>query len=130
LAEDASRERHLLRVLGRVSVEDLVAQGIAEEQAAALLEQSRSGVRGRFDWLRQYEDETEERLTRRTQQVDEAFNPYWGSSFAERHNTSRFGVQVEDYACVYTSRVSNFRYLSPSQYLRSPHGFLPHWVRG
>ena len=52
---------------------------------------------------------------------------YWGSAFAERHDTSRFGAQVEFYACIYTSRVSNFLYVSPARYFHSPHGSLPHW---
>jgi hypothetical protein len=39
---------------------------------------------------------------------------------------SLFGKQVEDYACVYTSRVSNFLYYSPVQYFRSPRYLMPH----
>ena len=39
---------------------------------------------------------------------------------------SRFGEQVEDYACVYTSRVSNFLAYSPLQYFRSPRDHMPH----
>ena len=50
--------------------------------------------------------------------------------FDERHDASRFGAQVEDYACVYTSRVSNFLYVSPSRYFHSPQGTLPHWRLG
>jgi hypothetical protein len=33
---------------------------------------------------------------------------------------------VEDYACVYTSRVSNFLSYSPMQYFRSPRASMPH----
>ena len=65
---------------------------------------------------------------RRGKDVDAAFNPYWGSSFAERHDTSRFGAQVESFACIYTSRVSNFLFASPAKYFISPHGSLPHWA--
>jgi len=53
-------------------------------------------------------------------------NPYWGLVFKEGHENSRFGEQVADYACLYTSRVSNFLYYSPMQYFRSPRDAMPH----
>jgi hypothetical protein len=34
--------------------------------------------------------------------------------------------QVERYADIYTSRVSNFLYHTPFLYLRAPRGSLPH----
>ena len=39
---------------------------------------------------------------------------------------SLFAKQIKDYACVYTSRVSNFLYYSPVQYFRSPPNLMPH----
>ena len=59
-------------------------------------------------------------------EVDQAFNPYWGAIFREGTENSRFGEQVEDYACVYTSRVSNFLAYSPLRYFRSPRDHMPH----
>lgn len=61
-----------------------------------------------------------------TLQIDQAYNPYWGSVFKEGSELSRFGEQVEDYACLYTSRVSNFLSYSPSQYFRSPRHWMAH----
>ena len=58
--------------------------------------------------------------------VDDAFNPHWGPIFREGYEVSKFGEQVEAYACVYTSRVSNFRYYSPMQYFRGPRDRMPH----
>jgi HAD superfamily 5'-nucleotidase-like hydrolase len=58
--------------------------------------------------------------------IDNAFNPYWGPMFREGYEVSKFGEQVEAYACVYTSRVSNFRYYSPMQYFRGPRDRMPH----
>ena len=46
--------------------------------------------------------------------------------FWQCRENSRFGEQVEDYACVYTSRVSNFRFYSPMQYFRGPRDRMPH----
>lgn len=59
-------------------------------------------------------------------QIDKAYNPYWGSVFKEGSDVSRFGEQVEDYACLYTSRVSNLLAYSPSQYFRSPRHWMAH----
>jgi len=58
--------------------------------------------------------------------VDTGANRYWGFTFDEGSETSLFGKQVEDYACVYTSRVSNFLFYSPLQYFRSPPNLMPH----
>ena len=59
-------------------------------------------------------------------EIDDAFNPYWGPLFREGYEVSKFGEQVEAYACVYTSRVSNFRFYSPMQYFRGPRDRMPH----
>jgi HAD superfamily 5'-nucleotidase-like hydrolase len=53
-------------------------------------------------------------------------NAWWGLVFKEGNENSRFGEQVEDYADLYTSRVSNFLYYSPMQVFRSPRATMPH----
>jgi len=128
LAEEISAQRYIARTLGRITPAEFAREGHVEPEAArALLDEARAAVRTRVDRLRHYELETIQMLERRSQEVDEAFNPYWGSSFAERHDTSRFGSQVESYACIYTSRVSNLLHVSPAKYFISPHNKMPHW---
>ncbi len=127
LAEKISAMRHVARVMARLPVEQLVAEGdLTASEASEMLERTHARVRRRLDRLRAYESETLETLEKRTREVDEAFNPYWGSSFSERYDTSRFGAQVENYACIYTSRVSNLRFVSPAKYFLSPHNSPPH----
>ena len=58
--------------------------------------------------------------------LDRAYNPHWGPLFREGHEISKFGEQVEAYACVYTSCVSNFRFYSPSRHFRGPRDRMPH----
>jgi hypothetical protein len=60
------------------------------------------------------------------QTLDLAFNSHWGPLFREGHEISKFGEQVEAYACVYTSRVSNFRFYSPNRHFRGPRDRMPH----
>ncbi len=130
LAQEISVLRHIGRVLGKLDAQALTRAGAPEDEAGIILEAARQQVRRRFDRLRAYRDETRATLEARQDEVDGAFNPYWGSMFDERHDASRFGAQVEDYACLYTSRVSNFLYVSPSRYFHSPQGTLPHWRLG
>jgi len=59
-------------------------------------------------------------------ELDAAFNPHWGPMFREGHEISKFGEQVDAYACVYTSRVSNFRFHSPNRHFRGPRDRMPH----
>jgi len=60
--------------------------------------------------------------------VDDAFNSNWGSIFREGNETSRFGHQVEDFACLYTSRVSNFLNYPSTQYFQAPVRLMPHEI--
>jgi HAD superfamily 5'-nucleotidase-like hydrolase len=127
LAEEIGAHRYLARTLARLEPDALVATGVTLAEATRVLDATRTDLRKRLDWLRNYEQETRDTLDRRGRDVDSAFNPYWGSIFAERHDTSRFGAQVESFACIYTSRVSNLLFASPAKYFISPHGSLPHW---
>jgi 5'-nucleotidase len=72
--------------------------------------------------LRTVDQELAELETR----VDRRFHAYWGSLLKEANETSSFGNQVEEYACVYTAKVSNFLAYSPLQFYRSPRDRMPH----
>jgi len=50
--------------------------------------------------------------------ISTAINPYWGSVFRQGSNKSLFGSQVDDFACIYTSRVSNFAHYGRNHYFR------------
>ncbi len=58
--------------------------------------------------------------------IDQRFHPFWGPLLKEENEESSFGSQVEEYACLYTSRVSNFLSYSPQQYFRSPRDEMAH----
>ena len=61
-------------------------------------------------------------LRRRAALLDEKitneFNPYWGSVFKQGSSQSLFGSQVDAFACLYTSRVSNLLPYGNSHYFR------------
>ena len=56
----------------------------------------------------------------------ELTNPRWGLLTRAGNDKSHLVRQVERYADVYTSRVSNFLHATPFAYFRSPRGSLPH----
>jgi HAD superfamily 5'-nucleotidase-like hydrolase len=84
-------------------------------RAKRSIDRVRSGLRQVDGELRTIE----ERMAHR-------FHPFWGSLLKDENEESSFGAQVEEYACVYTSRVSNFLFYSPLQYFRSPRDEMAH----
>ena len=96
------------------------ANGFAEAEAERLrIKRAIDRVRGR---LRHVEAE----LQASERRIDQRFHPYWGSLLKEENEQSSFGAQVEEYACLYTSRVSDFLLYSPQQYYRSPRDEMAH----
>jgi HAD superfamily 5'-nucleotidase-like hydrolase len=94
--------------------------GHSEAEAERIrIKRSIDRVRGR---LRQLEAE----LQASERRIDQRFHPYWGSLLKEENEQSSFGAQVEEYACLYTSRVSDFLLYSPQQYFRSPRDEMAH----
>ena len=59
-------------------------------------------------------------------EIDAHFHPFWGSLLKESNDRSSFGDQVEEYACLYTSRVSNLSGYSPLQHFRSARDRMAH----
>jgi hypothetical protein len=58
--------------------------------------------------------------------ISRSINPYWGSLFKQGDSKSLFGSQVADFACVYTSRVSNFSSYGSNHYFRVLHDAMIH----
>ncbi len=56
----------------------------------------------------------------------ELSNPIWGPLMRAGNDKSHLARQMERYADIYTSRVSNLLDATPFVYLRSPRGDLPH----
>jgi len=124
LDDEVANHKSLLNVLDR----KLERGEVAEELAR--LEEERRRVKVELDKLRWALREATEIGDTLEQEVEEGFNPYWGLLFKEGPENSRFGEQVERYACLYTSRVSNFLHDSPVQYYRSPRDLMPHEQAG
>ncbi|KAH0459737.1 hypothetical protein IEQ34_012551 [Dendrobium chrysotoxum] len=50
----------------------------------------------------------------------------WGQLMKTGYQNSRFAHQVERFACLYTSQVTNLGLYSPDKYYRPTEDFMPH----
>ncbi|MCS6911944.1 MAG: HAD-IG family 5'-nucleotidase [Myxococcales bacterium] len=129
-------ERRRTRIESELSFQQLLLRQLARgglalpqtqlEVTPDVIEAAMAEIRRRIEALRAAHRSTVEQAEAREREIDRTFNPYWGPLFKEGTENSRFGDQVEDYACLYTSRVSNFLAYSPLQHFRSPRDHLPH----
>ena len=71
-------------------------------------------------------NELDERIAPLAQEAGSLQNERWGLLMRAGIDKSYFARQVERYADVYTSRVSNLLELTPFVYLRAPRVSLPH----
>ena len=94
----------------------------------ARLEDARKLTRLSVDALRDRAGLMETEVDSLEARIDRAYNSHWGSCLREGNENSRFGEQVNDYADLYTSRVSNFGPYSPLRYFRAPRRPMPHEI--
>lgn len=92
----------------------------------ARLEEERKLGRAAIESLRQRAHLMDVEVDSLESRIDRAYNTHWGSCIREGNEVSRFGEQVNDYADLYTSKVSNFGPYSPLRYFRAPRRPLPH----
>lgn len=129
-------EERAMRVSESLSVELDLLSRLQEERAqlapsmaatdlAELDDTIRHLVRN-TDRLRKERVELNSRGRELARDVDASFHGRWGALLKQGNEHSIFGEQVETYACLYTSRVSNFLFYSPEHDFRSPPDLLPH----
>jgi HAD superfamily 5'-nucleotidase-like hydrolase len=84
------------------------------------------GADAKLAELRRQFEELDERIAPLAQSASELGNPTWGSLMRAGNDKSLYARQVERYADIYTSRVSNFLHTTPFVFFRAPRGSLPH----
>jgi HAD superfamily 5'-nucleotidase-like hydrolase len=114
------------------STRDLAAQAASEKPhngaSVAELDADRMRFKRAVERIRGKLRQIEAEVSSLERRIDLRFHPYWGSLLKEVNEQSSFGKQVDDYACVYTSRVSNFLAYSPQQSFRSPRDVMSHEI--
>ncbi|MCX5745965.1 MAG: HAD-IG family 5'-nucleotidase [Proteobacteria bacterium] len=112
-----------LKKIGR-----LLDDGTTTPPLRTRLDDERRSTKQNLDELRQRSGLMDAEVDSLEARIDRAYNSHWGSCLREGNENSRFGEQVNDYADLYTSRVSNFGPYSPLRYFRAPRRPMPHEV--
>jgi hypothetical protein len=76
--------------------------------------------------LREQLEKLDAQIAPMARALSSLLNPTWGLLTRAGNDKSHLARQLERYADIYTSRVSNFLAATPFVYLRSPRGSLPH----
>ncbi|HKU40734.1 MAG TPA: HAD-IG family 5'-nucleotidase [Polyangiales bacterium] len=87
-----------------------------------------AAVRSELSALRSDLDAIDRRVAELAKHASELGNRRWGPLLRAGNDKSRMARQLERYADIYTSRVSNLGFYTPFAYLRPPPGTLPHDV--
>jgi len=87
---------------------------------------SKSELNRRIHTSREAAVALDERIAPIAAAAGRVLNERWGLLMRAGNDKSQLARQIERYADVYTSRVSNFVYATPFAYLRSQRGSLPH----
>ncbi len=64
------------------------------------------------------------------EKINKAYNRFWGPIFREGQETSRFGHQVKDFACLYMTSVTNLQNYPANHYFRAAIELMPHEMVG
>ncbi|HSO33051.1 MAG TPA: 5'-nucleotidase domain-containing protein, partial [Labilithrix sp.] len=117
-----------LAAVAAASVAPVVAERPAPGTSTPELEADRMRFKRAVERIRGKLRQIDAEITAMERRIDLRFHPYWGSLLKEGAEQSSFGKQVDDYACLYTSRVSNFLAYSPQQTFRSPRDVMAHEI--
>jgi 5'-nucleotidase len=98
---------------------DLVCGERRSERAGAAAAAERDRARVEMEGARAEIMELVEKLHAR-------FHPIWGQLLKSGPQNSRFAEQVENYACLYTSKATNLLLVSPEFYWRAMQDLMPH----
>ena len=121
------RERHEddLRFY-QARIKDLARQ--LDRDPSDRLEAERARVKRAVERIRGVLRHVESESLAIERRADARFHAYWGSLMKDGNEQSSFGKQVDEYACIYTSRVSNLGAYSPTQFFRSPRDVMAHEI--
>jgi HAD superfamily 5'-nucleotidase-like hydrolase len=122
--EQAPQLRHLDALKGELSamghkMDDLRdVLGLYGRHPGEEAEGAQAAARLRLEQLQQEHRALRRRAAEQEEAIATRYNPTWGSVFKQGGSQSLFGSQVDDFSCIYTSRVANFAYYGTSHYFR------------
>jgi HAD superfamily 5'-nucleotidase-like hydrolase len=131
LASFRDRQAELARLMDeKVRLEHAMSRArlglLRAEKRYAAAPAPAGALRGQIARQREAIAALDERIGPLARDSGELLNRRWGLLMRAGNDKSLLARQVEGFADVYTSRVSNFLFETPFSYLRAPRGSLPH----
>ncbi len=125
---DKARELSTLMAEKESLEHDLSTQrlGLLRRQQAGASRGERDGLERELARVREAIVQLDERIGPFAREAGELLNARWGLLLRAGNDKSHLARQVERYADIYTSRVSNFLAHTPFEFLRPPRSSLPH----
>jgi HAD superfamily 5'-nucleotidase-like hydrolase len=103
-------------------IHNATRNGVGDEAGSGDL----SDLQERIRQLAEERNAAREALREHLREYHRRFHPIWGQLMKTGHQNSRFAQQVEVYACLYSSRVSNLLPYPPSKSFQSTTDVMPH----
>jgi HAD superfamily 5'-nucleotidase-like hydrolase len=100
--------------------------GTVSADALAALDKAIADLTQEAEAQRQEAEHCARRMAELNAKVEAEFSPHWGPIFRDGYLQTRFADQIQQYACAYTGRISNFYFVDPEGTVYAPIPALPH----
>ncbi|XP_020680382.1 cytosolic purine 5'-nucleotidase isoform X2 [Dendrobium catenatum] len=125
---DSRKTRKELRSLRRER--DLIEDQIHHLNWSLKFDALDDHARNQLSFQRENLESERDRVRHQHQKIQrerhQNFHQVWGQLMKTGYQNSRFAHQVERFACLYTSQVTNLGLYSPDKYYRPTEDFMPH----
>uniref|UniRef100_A0A0E0KJL1 5'-nucleotidase n=1 Tax=Oryza punctata TaxID=4537 RepID=A0A0E0KJL1_ORYPU len=127
LSESKSTRKELRHLrMERDSIEDKIHRLEWSLKFENLTEDEKEKLFSEHDILLQKKEHVRRLHQEAQRQHHHKFHKVWGQLMKTGYQNSRFAHQVERFACLYSSQVTNFALYSPNKYYRPSEDYMPH----
>ncbi len=98
------------------------------EGASASIQKEHEQALAKYNELKEAANQCDRLIAAKVKTRDDEVHPYWGQLMRVGWEKSRFAQQLEQYACIYSARVSNLRFYSPAKRFISAYDQMPHEI--
>ena len=88
--------------------------------------EGRPSERSLLEALFDESDKINQEISEKLKSYRSYFNPYWGEVLRSGQEESRYAGQIDGYACIYMTKVSDLYHHSPKTYFRPRRRLMPH----
>lgn len=116
-----------------IEIDNLMEQKVALEKEIDDLyaQEHEHGIKTeKKDVLAKFDDieKLDKQIAKQIKLYEEHYNPQWGEVMRAGAEPSSFAMQIEKYACIYMSKIANFKNYSPRTYYRPKKRKIAHEI--